>query len=163
MPRRFNHAQRGQMEIFGLLIIVILVTVGLLFAIYFLYSKPASKTVQKGRESILAANMLNTMLGTTTDCREKTVRDLLQDCARTSGSLSCEGTSTCQKAGEVISTILSNTLGVWSTNYRFYMNGTQDVEAISFSQGDCSGELESKTHALPIGGFDITITLDICR
>ena len=154
---------KSQMEIFGLLIIVILIALGLLFAVYYLYTKPDSKAVQRGKESLLAANFLNTLLGTTTDCREKTVRDLLQDCARTGGALNCDGPTTCQKAQEVIGRIMSNTLDSWSTNYRFFMNGTQEVEAIAFSHGECTGELESKTHALPVGGFDVTLTLDICR
>ena len=74
-------SNKAQMEIFGLVIIVILISLGLLFAIIILTKEP-SREVQRVKESIQAANFLNTMTGTSSiGCGKRTVRGLLQNCA----------------------------------------------------------------------------------
>ena len=54
---------RSQMEIFGLVIIVILIAIALLFAIVVLTKPPESGVVQV-KESVMAANFLNTVMST---------------------------------------------------------------------------------------------------
>lgn len=153
---------KGQMEIMGLAVIVVLVVLGLLFALLWMVPEMPKAPV-KARESVLAANFLNTLLGTTTECEERTVRDLLQDCALTGGIMLCERKTSCEKSKEIIQKILDSTLEVWGKDYYFTISGSPDVKKITFEEL-CPGEREQKVHPVPVRpGFDITLLLQICE
>ncbi len=156
-------SRRAQMEIMGLAIIIILVSLGLLFAVQWMLKAP-KEGVQRAKESVLAANFLNTMLGTTTDCSQRTVRELLQDCALTGGVTQCAGQSSCAYVQQVMGAMFERTFGQWGTKYHFSMSGAAPIEQLSFDTRPCSGEREQKSHPLPVRpGFEITLTLEICR
>ena len=160
---------RSQMEIFGLVIIVILLAIGLLFAIIILTKTP-TREVQRVKESVQAANFLNTMMGTTSiSCAKRSARELLQNCALATeewvGATLCEnGQSTCELFQGMVSTMLNQTLGKWGKNYRFYINGTQAVERIKIESGPCEGEREGSTRQEKIRpGLDVAVTLHLCQ
>ncbi len=157
------------MEIFGLVIIVILLAMGLLFAVVILTKAP-TREVERVKESVQAANFLNTMMGTTSiGCGKRTVRELLQDCATANaewvGASTCEtGGSTCELAQKMITRMLNETLGKWGKNYRFFITGTEAAEKIKAESGPCTGEREGSTRPEKVRpGLDITLTLQICR
>jgi hypothetical protein len=153
--------RKAQMEIMGLAIIFILVIFGVLFAVRFVITKPDTDIRKGFQESALAANMLSAIRGTTTDCNDATVEQLLQDCASTK-AVKCEGRSSCEKAEKVIEHIMIETLDKWGKAYNFSMTGTYDVSKINFGKGDCSGEKEVKTHPVPTRAGTITLKLEIC-
>lgn len=162
-------SNKGQTEIFGLVIIVILLAIGLLFAVVILTKTPTTE-VARVKESVQAANFLNTMMGmTSVNCGKSSVRELLQNCAVATkdgaGARRCEdGRNTCEKADDMITQMLQQTLGKWGKNYRFYMNGTEAVEEIHIEHGPCEGEREGSTRPEKIrSGMDITLTLYICQ
>jgi hypothetical protein len=153
--------RRAQMEIMGLAIIFILVIFGVLFGIRFVITKPDSDLRKGFQESTLAANMLTAIRGTTTDCNDASVEQLLQDCA-SEKAISCDGKSSCEKAEQVMEIIFKESLGVWGKNYNFSITGTYDVSQITFGQGDCSGEKEVKTHPVPTRAGTIVLRLELC-
>lgn len=158
-------ARRGQMEIMGLAIIVILVSLGLLFAVQWMLKAP-SKQAQRAKESVLAANFLNTMLATTDlECNKRTVRELLQDCALTGGITQCPtGRHSCEEAKHIMDILFDNTLKKWNMKYHFSMTGATPVEQLQFQTTPCPGEREQKIHPLPVRpGFEISLVLEICR
>ena len=155
--------RRSQTEIFGLVIIVILLAIGLLFAITVLTKTPPK---QQTKESIQAANFLNTIMSTTTQC-DKTIRELLQDCATTNkqwqGALICNGKPSCQTIQDITTQILSQTLGAWGKTYEFKISGTEAVEQIKIQNGQCTGEREASTRPEKIRtGLDAQVTLYLC-
>ncbi|MEM4246721.1 MAG: hypothetical protein QXR48_00505 [Candidatus Woesearchaeota archaeon] len=153
---------KGQMEIMGLAIIIILVMLGLLFTVTWLLKSPATKPVQKAKESVLAANFLSTMLGTTTECNKRTVAELLRDCALTQGATKCGALTSCEYVHNVIEDILNSTMNVWRKDYYFHMTGSSSVESIKFGR-ECKGEKEGKIAPLPVSPrFEIKLYLDIC-
>ncbi|MEM4264148.1 MAG: hypothetical protein QW666_04645 [Candidatus Woesearchaeota archaeon] len=155
-------SKRSQMEILGLVVIIILIAIGMLFAVQFLIKKPTGKSAAAVKESVLAANFLNSMLSTTTACNSLSVKELLQDCALTSGAVDCNGVSSCYYAGEQIGIMLERTMKKWNKEYYFSIAGAYDVEQINFGS-PCPGEKESKTHPVPVRpGFEIKLILDIC-
>ncbi len=159
--------KRAQLEIFGLVLIVILITIGLLFAI-FIMTKPKSSEIQRVKESTMAANFLNTVLGTTASgCGKKTVRDLLKDCASVqdwNDSPACSNNlNSCEFAQSIIHTMLQNTLGTWGKTYNFFIKGSSSVEKLSISNGPCTGEREGFSRPEKVRGSDIIISLWICR
>jgi len=160
---------RAQMEIFGLVIIVILVALGLLFAVAVLTKKPTQQ-VQQMTTSVQGANFLNTLMGTTArDCHGLTVRGLIQDCALAdvnwnSASVCADGKSTCERANATISFLLEKTFGeVLKKDYRFFMSGSGAAERISLERGGCPNERESAVRPeLVRPGFYINVTLYLC-
>jgi len=158
MPRA-----RGQMEIMGLAIIVILISIGLLFAVQWMLKEPPTKQVQRAKEAVLTSNFLSSSLGVTTDCNQRTVGELLRDCALTGGVNKCGDQTACVKAEKVLKDLLSETLDVWGYDYYFAVKGSTHVENIKFNK-PCPGEKESKSHPLPISaGFHASLILEICR
>ncbi len=156
--------KRSQMEIMGLAIIIILISLGLLFAVQWMLKAPPTKPVQRAKESVLAANFLNTMLGTTTDCNKRTIRELLQDCALTGGVTKCDGQTSCTYVRSIIQKLFDETFKKWNMPYHIAMTGATPIEQLDFGTKPCPGEREQKTHPLPVRpGFEITITLEICR
>lgn len=155
-------SKRSQMEIMGLVIIVILVAIGMLFAIQFLMKKPVGRETTAVKESTLAANFLNTMLSTTTDCFNRNMRELLQDCALTGGATNCFGVSSCDYAALQLDTMLKDTLGRWNKDYYFSIKGAPDVEKITFGEECTYCEREAKIHPVPVRpGFEIYLKLEI--
>jgi len=159
-----QRAKRAQMEIMGLAIIMILVALGLLFAVQWMTKSPKQQ-VQRAKESVLAANFLNTMLSTTTDCNKRTVRELLQDCALTSGITKCpDGKDSCTESHDIMAQLFDQTFKQWNLKYHFAMKGATPIEQLDFGTAPCPGEREQKIHPLPVSpGFEISLTLEICR
>lgn len=154
--------RKGQMEILGLAVIVVLILMGVLFAIQFVLKAPGTQIAQQYKESQLAAGLLTTMLGTTSECRGASVTELLQDCSVFT-SLNCPRGTSCQEAQYAIDTMLSGTLQQWKRAYRFKIKGAYNAEQIAASWGDCSGEIESNTNPVPTTVGTLQVTLDLCR
>ncbi|MBI4142146.1 hypothetical protein HY484_04425 [Candidatus Woesearchaeota archaeon] len=156
---------KAQMEIMGLAIIILLIGVGLLFALQYSLKKPMT-TVQKTKESILAANFLTTLLNTNTECNNRMIKELLQDCVL-GRPIDCGGQKPCEFAKEKIDFVLDNSLKQWNKRYDFTIEGSDATKAITSSSTQrgkaCKAERESKTHLLTItAGYDISLKLDIC-
>lgn len=162
---------RGQMEIFGLVMIVILVSLGLLFAVVVLTKAP-SQQVTKLKESLQAANVLHAAMGTTAQgCGGRTVRELVQDCSlasvvggRVIGASTCaDGQNTCQKADSIITQLLERSLGDWGKTYEFFIVGTDTASTINSSNGVCSGVREGTIRPEKVRpGLDVNLTLYVC-
>ena len=161
-------SNRGQMEIFGLVVIVILLSIGLLFAIIILTKTPV-RDVQRVKESVMASNFLNTMMGTTSPCNKRPVRVLLQDCALSGpewvSAYTCpDGKKTCELAQEMIDDMLNKTLKKWGKEYKFFITGTDAVEKITIESSECEGEREGASRPEKVRtGLDIIVSLHICQ
>lgn len=153
---------KGQMEIFGLVLVVILIGLGLLFAV-FMMSTPSETPV---KESIVASNFLNTMMSTSAvGCGKNTVRDLLRDCALSGpNAFVCEnGKSSCVFASEIIESVLDGSLSVWGKNYEIVFEGSDFIADLSFKSGECFGEVEAASRPEKLTStLDYKITLLIC-
>lgn len=154
--------KKSQMEIMGLAIIFILVIFGVLFAIRFVIMKPDTDIRKGFQDSTLAANILTAMRGTTTDCKDATVEQLLQDCAAQK-AIDCGAVDSCGKASAVIGSIMKETLEIWQRDYNFSISGAFSVSGITYGMGDCSGEKEVKTQPVPTRAGTITLKLEICN
>lgn len=156
------------MEIFGLVIIVILLALGLLFAVVILTKQQPTIST---KESIQARTYLSTLLGTTAmDCNKQSVRQLLENCMDSSysggqyiGANNCfDGTSTCMKAKSIISSTLSETFGSWGYTYEFTVPDNDVLRTFNTSNGQCTGERERGTWKIVKTGRSATLTLDLC-
>lgn len=106
--------KKSQMEIMGLVVIVILITLGMFFVVKFMINKPPSEIKKSYTRTELAANLLNTLLKTTSeDCYGMTVKDLLVDCAENKDT-ECENAKpSCEYVLTITKTIFDETLVKW--------------------------------------------------
>ena len=163
-------ASKAQMEIMGLVIIVILISMGVLFALRFSLSDQKSNLREQVVESELAAHILNAMLSTTTNCTNKnliTIAELYQDCALSNRVRCDSGRDACEEAQNVTKLILDKTLEIWGKSYRFKIDGavsdTAKTELNITNKGGCGRQYERKTIPLPTGVGTALIQLDICK
>ena len=148
----------------GLLLIVVLFAIGVLFALYFSLS-PDTGTSQEPKESILARNTVATLRKTTTDCHDRTVEELLQDCARTQGAITCSpGVNTCQKADKVIGDILKEFFDGIGRDYSLTIRNIPYFSSTVYGVKKCKGSQEADEQFIPVGiGYDVPVKLVICR
>ncbi|MBR9683600.1 hypothetical protein GOV03_03600 [Candidatus Woesearchaeota archaeon] len=145
--------KRGQMEMIGLVVIVILITLGMLFMAQFaLKDDPTKKIfVRKG----LAYSTMGALMKTSVACDdrgddfgEKFVRmtELMKDCAEYYGEPSgymCDNKQSCEFLQELIGDLLTDTLGTWQKHYEFKSSllgfGDSSETLIEFSDEDEKG------------------------
>jgi len=156
--------KKSQAEIVGLVIIVLLVTIGLLLYVKFVVLKPESNTKLSYVDSELASNMINVLLKTTTDCKKSSVTELLQDCAGFK-RIDCDNDGkedSCDKIKEVSDIVFSNTLEKWKKSYSFkaYIIGGEVID----ERGNClkNADRVSKTYPIPTDRGTLFIALSIC-
>lgn len=126
--------RKGQMEIIGLVFIVILLTIGMLFVAKFGLNEDTSKKIftRKGlaysamsavmKTNVKDACLISDFTGEVVLNNLKISDDLLEDCAKNQGSknqIYCNGLDSCQYLNNTISELLNLTLGTWNKNYRF--------------------------------------------
>ncbi|HII29961.1 TPA: hypothetical protein HA317_02775 [Candidatus Woesearchaeota archaeon] len=107
--------KNGQVEIIGLVVIVMVLIVAGYFGIRLMISSPRQRNEYANIQ--LATNFVNALLRTSTDCKA-TVGELFSDCASFE-DIHCDGKSSCEKAEEVSREILASTLREWDKGYSF--------------------------------------------
>ena len=150
---------------------------GILLALRFFYLKPEANPTAAARDTLVGANLLDTMLETTTPCRDLQIVTLLQECGRGSGLVCGDATapdgsvvvragSACDYAMDTMKHLLNQTLGTWQRNYEFGIEGPGAIgtRSIKSPPEGCSGSSQAITRPRPIGpGEVMTITLRLCQ
>ena len=155
--------KKGQMEILGLAIAVVLILVAVTFAVRFLMAESPTDYRKKFVSKELASNMVNTFLKTTAaDCSNLDMTELLQNCAELR-SITCEnGEDTCSYAESTAKQIFSQTLDAWSRKYEFraYAN-TYNSLLVNIGE-PCKREKEHALFPVPISAGTVYVELNIC-
>ena len=138
--RNTKTRKRGQIEVFGLAFIVILISIG-----FFIYVSMKSQQKQDNPQkeytndklandfvlSILDVNIAN--------CKEFTVKDLIVDCAR-DRRIKCNGIDSCLAVNESIRVMLNKTFMEQRSKFRFYSENLyyNNVELLNFTNLNCT-------------------------
>jgi hypothetical protein len=165
--------KKSQMEMMGIAIVVILISLGLVFVIRFMMLREPTQHGKEFAQSELAANFLNTFLDTTAPpCSNLPFSTLLRDCAdyRPEGSISCSGFYSCEYIRNVLVDLLDDTFGQWHIDYYFVVSDDLENPQEPLSQlfapiGDwekCSGDRKMKQQPLP-ADIPIYLMLYICE
>jgi phosphomevalonate kinase len=158
--------KKSQLEMMGLVVIVIIIAMALLFVIQFVLTKQPSTLKKTYTYTELAANTLNAITKTNAvDCNNQEITQLLQDCASAGGyrgQIICDDgiTDSCLYVNKTIGEMLDNTLKQWNKAYNF----TADKAGISIANGNCSGERQQKVYPIPLldASEPMLVTLSIC-
>ncbi len=162
---------KSQMEIMGLAIIVILLSVAFLFVVKFVILKEPSEIGKDVRESQLAANFLNTLLETSApDCSGIQLYTLFEDCAERPPDIMCGSRTSCEYIQDISYDILQDTLQEWKVEYYFVAttdpgnllnNDAYVLQPISATGDECEERLQG-TQPLP-SNPPVTVILHICQ
>jgi hypothetical protein len=174
---------KAQMEIIGLVVIVILLTLGMLFLAMFALNEDTSKKIftRKGLATSTATALLKTNVECTQFNGEKVSpylgKDVLEDCAKNYDSpfctiYSCNNQHCCAYFNETTKQFLNSTLGKWNKKYEFeakliYKQATPiTLSVIKSKKGGCPKTKPRDTSGLnPLtveGGGLIETILYLC-
>ena len=148
------------MEVMGLAVVVVLLVLGMLFAVKFVLFKEAPTYRKEYTETQLAANMLNAMLNTNTDCNKITVGELLQDASKNSPDIDCDSEDSQEYVKDALDGMLTGINNTLKKDYYFKASTTSKVVVV-LGVEDNYRVRERKTHFLQTDTGVMTIMLDI--
>ena len=163
--------RKAQIEMMGLVVIVVLVTIILLFYISFRINSDEnmqkSEPKQEYTEKQLATNYIQAVLKTTTRCEGMNIQQLLQDCALYR-NLVCPMGDSCAQINATLDNLTNRSMDIWQTSYLFKIKH-RDRLIYSKSKHGCD---ETKTAEAtgfqpitlwPEDSQAIMVTLRVCR
>jgi hypothetical protein len=166
-------SKRGQMEIFGLAIVVVLLVLGMIFMLYFVAPKGSSKSVNVYVDNKVAHSLIRSILKINTDCNNEVMDVLVRDCAifgefsPEGGSINC-GTvdspkMSCDYVIDSFNEIFKMTLDVWKKPYYFkvYKDDLSN-SPMFYINNPCPGEKIPGWDLVPLAPGTLTLQLDLC-
>jgi len=152
--------KKSQMEIMGIAIVVIIISIVIVFFIRWGVLREPIQHKKEFAQSEIATNLVNTLLSTTSDyCKGLTFNELFQDCASTNSQICLgETQTTCVYVKGEVETVLLDTLGIWNYKYEFTVKSgdTNIIPAI----GTCGDIKERKARTYPLpGGLEATLAI----
>ncbi len=183
-----NLLTKSQMEIMGIVIIIILFSVGLLFAVQYVILKKPTDVKKSFLQAELSSNSLNAMLKTNIlECNNADMAALFKDCTGVSPEIDCciksdpaldcsyDGiisttgmADTCYVLNQTITKILKNTLNLWRVPYVFtaYYSESDPLPWTANITSDihCTMEDEGRPQefTLPTTQGNLRIVLKVC-
>ncbi len=160
-------SKRSQTEILGLSIVLIFLSIGMLFFVKSIISEKPGQERETYIRSQLASNILGSVVGAHTNCRNQDISDLVEDCAECFNSLSCipcPGGNSCDYADSEIRTILSRFMSKLGGNksYQFIALNSELDYIVDIKQGNCT-IWESATQPLPTLIGTIELKFNMCK
>jgi type II secretory pathway pseudopilin PulG len=160
----YNKNKKSQMEIMGISIVVVLLVLGLLFAVKFVLFKPQTSYRKDYTSTQLAANILNTMLKTNTYCQGYSVTELLQDASKDFHNIrTCPGnlSNSREYVNLTIYVLLEVTVKDLTKRDYYFKASTQDKIVVEVGTEYTNRERERKTQFIQTDAGIMTIILDI--
>ena len=154
--------RKAQIEIAGLVVIIILIIIGMVFVIRFMSKEPIDYKKQF-TQAELASNMINTLLKTTSLCNGISMTEVLQNCSMNPAApvLICKnGQNSCEYFIGTSQQIFTETLEKWNIGYEFKVFNDENT---LFTLGQtCIGDKKSKLFPVPTESGILSVKLDIC-
>ena len=167
--------KKAQMEIMGVLVIVLIFIVALMFVLFFVSRSGMDDSLRTFDDELHACNTVSAIVQATTPCRGLSITSILKFAAFTDtwpGNQDCEddpNLSPKRYVEKQIFQILNESLGFVEQDYHFYVyKENQDVIIDIPSRIDVSSEelcadyVVSGTQPISYQGGTFYITLDVC-
>lgn len=139
--------RKAQIEMMGLVVVVILVTLGLFFSLALQPGPESKQTIKVYSDEELAGNFLITLLEADLEGYDLMVREVAVDCVRHhrgEGKYTLdEGRNSCEAFGNTTQHVINHTLEEWGRRYHFiytYDSGDGDKERLVELGRSCTGE-----------------------
>lgn len=137
--------KKGQIEIMGFVVVIVLVTIGLFFSVSLQRPQDNSRELDVYRNEKLASDFLITFLETKHNACDVHMRELALDCIRAYSTgvnkYSCASPplNSCDAISEAFEEIFAQTLDVWGNEYLLtYTYERGNVQEVVFSvDGGC--------------------------
>ncbi len=160
--------RKAQLEIMGLAIVVILISLIMLFVVRFVVLKEPKEYRKDYAEFDVSYSFVNTIINTNApDCFDLSFTELFKDC-ESSHIVNCGFSypDSCDYIEDKVGDILSQTLGMQSLNYEFiaYRNNNESDTIITpiIGGGGCPTYRKSAPQPISYGGQIILINLYVC-
>lgn len=153
--------KKSQMEIMGLAVVVVLIVLGLLFAVKFILFKPEESVRKDYTNTQLSANILNTILNTNTPCNGISIEDLLKDASKSSPNIICSAMSSEVYLENEINKLLVNTLTMGLNKEYYFRASVPGKVVVQLGQEFSNKERDRKTQFLPTDAGIMEIIIDI--
>src|SRR3989338_5962813 len=146
----------------GLVIVVVLISLIMLFVIQFSVLRAREDTRQAFTQEQIAANTVNALVITTTQCQGLDVTELIQDCA-SFRQLDCGGSTSCAFVSSLAEGIFNGTLQQWGKAYLFTVT-SGSAELIRVARSACPASKYTSVYPIPssVGGERIAVRLEVC-
>jgi hypothetical protein len=153
--------KRAQVEIMGLIIIVILLAVAMIFILQFTISR-RPETVSTYSDKQIAENMRTVLLQTTTNCYDNTISELLKKCAREELGRCPDNQDYCDFVKSKIDYYFEQTLEEWGRDYNFTVMAPPSLH-YSKAYGPCKRERRAaQEQPIQVNGIFMTVNLYVC-
>lgn len=128
---------KGQMEIFGIAIVVVVLLMGALFALR-LTNNDADESDQNTFNRVqMSTNFLNSMLTTTSECKGLKMSEVYEKCAVESSFMCYQNQDVCDYLNESTYFMLNATLRNWGVPYHFKAQITKNPNLITEFKNGC--------------------------
>ncbi len=161
--------KKAQLEIMGLAVVVILISLIVLFVVKFVVLREPKEIRKEYTEFDVSYSFINTLVNTNSpDCSGLTFTELFKDCASPL-TVNCGSfyADSCEYIEAKVTDMLSEALGKRQMSYSFmaYKNNDESVRVIDpiTAGGGCPLYRKSAPQPLPAGGGGIiNLRLDVC-
>jgi hypothetical protein len=167
--------KKSQMEIMGLIIMIMLVLVGILVYIFFKLGDDGSDRLSfdEYKKTQMAQNYVNTLMDVTTTCNSLQVKNLMAECEKVSklgipSGLSCgSGRSPCEEIEFITEATISESLRDYSYKFVFSIRGDSSGDIFNLENVDgfsCKNKVAPGIFPIysSLSGRILELRLDIC-
>lgn len=163
--------KKSQAEIMGILVVVLLLSLGMFLVVQFMINRGNSNEKQEFSRQQAAANSLTAMLKITTGCKGLSVTELYQDCAHNQpdGSIICgTGVKSCDYVRATVEEVLEGTFSENNLNLHYYYTVKQGDETDFMQEKKDSQydklcrEVSSKQSPIPLTPGFLVAELSVC-
>jgi hypothetical protein len=159
---------KAQVEILGLVFIVLIVTVAMLIYITFSVKEelnPQDDVFQKYTDVETSFSFIKVFLDTSV-CGTK-IQELIKDCATTK-RIRCGYNTSCQVVNATLVQIKNQTLDVWGKDYGIFIKYSS-VDNLTYFTGNCNptkkvlGSTSPGVYYIPLNPGEVKFTMNICE
>ena len=153
---------KGQVEIMGLLMIIILITISLILGLRLIGAENDVDPKKEFAQSQLASNTLSTLLKSTSrDCSGFSMTEILQDCSQNQDIICGDDTNSCDYFIEITQQIFGETLDKWNINYEFKIFYKKEDPLFTLGR-TCIENKKSRLFPIPTSSGILNVKMDIC-
>jgi hypothetical protein len=154
--------KKAQLEIIGLIFIVIIVVAAMLFYVAYKVSHPEVSVRQSFISKEVASNILITSLNTNVEeCKHHTLDQLVSDCANVaSRRIFCGTETSCIAANRTLNKMIGGTFDFIGKDY-YLASSIPDIS----SENKCAGKERIQAQqslTISLGTGTVALTLDVC-